>query len=149
MMAGSHMYRAPYGTSELEIAGYLQGDSVPVVRGPITGLPIPATAEIAIEGFIPSPDERVELEGPFGEWTGYYAHGRRPETVIEVAAIYYRNDPIIYGSPPVRPIRTQRRPPDEESAAARRHQGREGRIRARAAELWCSGSAADVRGPRG
>jgi 4-hydroxy-3-polyprenylbenzoate decarboxylase len=106
MIAGSHMYRAGYGISELEIAGYLQGAPYPVVKGKVTGLPIPATAEIAIEGFIPSPEERVELEGPFGEWTGYYAHGRTPETVIEVAAIYHRNDPIIYGSPPVRPIRT-------------------------------------------
>jgi 4-hydroxy-3-polyprenylbenzoate decarboxylase len=57
-----------------------------------------------IEGFIPSPEEAMAPEGPFGEWTGYYAHGRRPETIIEVAAIYHRNDPIIFGSPPVRPI---------------------------------------------
>ena len=106
MMAGSHMYKVGYGTSEIEIAGYLQGEGYSVVKGKLTGLPIPANAEIAIEGYIPSPEERVEDEGPFGEWTGYYAHERRPETVIEVGAIYHRNDPILYGSPPVRPIRT-------------------------------------------
>lgn len=105
-LAGSHPFRPPYGTSELDLAGYLQNDSVDVIKGPVTGLPIPANAEIAIEGYIPSPSDRLEPEGPFGEWTGYYAHGRRPETVIEVVAIYHRNDPIIFGSPPVRPIRT-------------------------------------------
>jgi 4-hydroxy-3-polyprenylbenzoate decarboxylase len=105
VLAGGAFYRAPWGTSEFDIAGYLQGDPYPVVRGPVTGLPIPASAEIAFEGFILSPEERMEPEGPFGEWTGYYGHGRRPETVIEVAAMYHRNDPIIFGDPPVRPIR--------------------------------------------
>jgi 4-hydroxy-3-polyprenylbenzoate decarboxylase len=46
----------------------------------------------------------MEPEGPFGEWTGYYAHGRRPETIVEVKAIYYRRDPIIFGQPPTRPV---------------------------------------------
>jgi 4-hydroxy-3-polyprenylbenzoate decarboxylase len=39
-------------------------------------------------------------EGPFGEWTGYYASDRRPEPVIRVKALYHRNDPIIFGCPP-------------------------------------------------
>ena len=60
---------------------------------------MPASSEIVIEGFIPSPQEAMQMEGPFGEWTGYYAHGRRPETIIEVATIYHRNDPIIFGAP--------------------------------------------------
>jgi 4-hydroxy-3-polyprenylbenzoate decarboxylase len=75
-----------------------------VVKGEVTGLPIPADGEIAIEGFIPSPDEALVPEGPFGEWTGYYAHGRRPETIVEVKAIYHRRDPILCGQPPMRPI---------------------------------------------
>ena len=35
------------------------------------GLPVPANAEIAFEGFI-HPDDEMQ-EGPLGEWTGYYA----------------------------------------------------------------------------
>ena len=99
------MLRVPYGTSEFDLAGYIHKSPCAVVKGPVTGLPIPATAEIAIEGFIPSPKERMHPEGPFGEFTGYYGHSRRPETVVEVAAVYHRNDPIIFGSPPIRPLR--------------------------------------------
>ncbi|HZT06329.1 MAG TPA: UbiD family decarboxylase [Chloroflexota bacterium] len=103
-LAGPNLFRTPENISEFEVAGYLQGGPYPVVRARATGLPIPAYAEIVIEGFMPSPDEALVPEGPFGEWTGYYAHGRRPETIVEVAAIYHRNDPIIFGAPPIRPV---------------------------------------------
>jgi 4-hydroxy-3-polyprenylbenzoate decarboxylase len=43
------------------------------------------------------------MEGPFGEWTGYYASGSREEPVIDIKAVYYRNDPIILGAPPNKP----------------------------------------------
>lgn len=72
-------------------------EKVPVVKGNITGLPIPADAEIALEGYI-YPDDLVP-EGPFGEFTGYYAGGRNNHTCIIVKAVYYRNDPIILASP--------------------------------------------------
>ena len=103
-LSGSRIHYAPQGVSEFEVAGYLHHSPYPVVCGEFTGLPIPAGSEIAIEGFIPSPEEALVPEGPFGEWTGYYAHGRRPETIIEVKAIYHRNNPIIFGAPPVRPL---------------------------------------------
>jgi 4-hydroxy-3-polyprenylbenzoate decarboxylase len=102
--AGPSVYMCPEGVSEFDAAGYIHKEPYPVIRGEVTGLPIPANAEIAIEGFIPSPREALVPEGPFGEWTGYYAHGRRPETIIEVKAIYHRNKPIIFGQPPMRPI---------------------------------------------
>lgn len=105
-ISGSTLYRCADGVSELAVAGYFQGSPYPVVRGQFTQIPIPAFSEIAIEGFIPSPDDKMLPEGPFGEWTGYYAHERRPETIVEVKAIYHRNDSIIYGSPPMRPIRS-------------------------------------------
>ena len=76
-----------------------------MVKAPITGLPIPANAEIVIEGFVEP---------------GNVAH-RRPvrrvdrllrqrscahEPVIDIKAIYYRNNPILLGCVP-------QRPPDE------------------------------------
>lgn len=109
-LAGPGIYHAPEGLSEFEVAGYLHQAPYPTIRGPRTGVPIPATAEIVLEGFIPSPQEAMAPEGPFGEWTGYYAHGRRPETVIQVKAIYHRRDPILLGSPPSRPIGGQSSP---------------------------------------
>jgi len=91
----------PYGVCEYEIVGGMRGKPVEVVKGPVTGLPIPAHAEIAIEGFV-APGN-VRTEGPFGEWTGYYASDTRPEPVLDIAAIYYRNDPILLGAAPLRP----------------------------------------------
>lgn len=81
--------------------GAIAKKCVPVVKGKITGLPIPADAEIALEGYI-YPDDLVP-EGPFGEFTGYYAGGRNNHTCIIVKAVYYRNDPIILASPPGKP----------------------------------------------
>ena len=72
-----------------------------LVRGPLTGLPIPAYSEIAIEGEMFPGDDLPE--GPFGEWPGYYASATRPEPVVRIKALYYRNSPILCGEPPLRP----------------------------------------------
>ncbi|MDO8688807.1 MAG: UbiD family decarboxylase [Dehalococcoidia bacterium] len=91
----------PYGASEYEWAGAIKGQPIEVIKGPVTGLPIPATAELVLEGIVIPGETR--MEGPFGEWTGYYGSDTRPEPVLEVKAIYYRNNPIILGSPPSKP----------------------------------------------
>jgi 4-hydroxy-3-polyprenylbenzoate decarboxylase len=44
-------------------------------------------------------------EGPFGEFTGYYAAEKRPAPVMRVDAIHWRPDPILLGSPPMKPPR--------------------------------------------
>ena len=91
----------PRGVSEYEWVGGLQGSPVDVIEGEYTGLPFPASAEIVIEGDAMPGEERDE--GPFGEWTGYYASARRPEPIIKVKRLYHRNNPIILGAPPTRP----------------------------------------------
>jgi 4-hydroxy-3-polyprenylbenzoate decarboxylase len=73
------------------------------VLGKVTGLPIPADAELVFEGYMPSPEIDARTEGPFGEWPGYYASGHRPEPVLQVKAVYYRDNPLIIGQPPTRP----------------------------------------------
>ena len=88
----------PYGMNEYDFAGAVRGKAIDVINGPTTGLPIPATAEIAIEGLM-YPDDKCD-EGPFGEWTGYYAGARRPEPRITVTSVLHRNDPIMLGSAP-------------------------------------------------
>src|SRR5690606_23590548 len=90
---------APYGTFELVIVGGMRGKPMELVRGKVTGLPFPANAEIVLEGYV-DPTEK-ELEGPFGEWTGHYAGGREPRTLLRIEAIYHRNDPILLGVPPM------------------------------------------------
>jgi 4-hydroxy-3-polyprenylbenzoate decarboxylase len=91
----------PYGVGEYDVTGGLWGRPVPVVKAPQTGLPIPADAEIAFEGLI-RPGDVIE-EGPFGEWTGYYASGVRKQPVIRVSTLMYRDDPIILGAAPAVP----------------------------------------------
>ncbi|HEY1297955.1 MAG TPA: UbiD family decarboxylase [Chloroflexota bacterium] len=90
-----------YGTNEYDVAGGVRNAALEVVSGPRTGLPIPASAEIVFEGEIP-PDELHE-EGPFGEWAGYYASGRKPEPIINVQSVLYRDDPIVLGCIPGKP----------------------------------------------
>ncbi len=89
----------PYGTFEFDVIGGLRGRPEKMVRGKVTGLPMPARAEIVLEGYV-HPDRRM-VEGPFGEWTGHYAGGARPCTVLDIKAIYHRNDPILLGVPPM------------------------------------------------
>jgi UbiD family decarboxylase len=92
-----------FGTSEYDIAGGFRGKAVDVVNLPVSGLPVPAGAELVIEGVIPPPAEETAHEGPFGEWPGYYTH-QGPETVVRIQRIYHRANPIIAGAPPLRPI---------------------------------------------
>src|SRR5207248_4780418 len=72
----------PLGTCEYDWVGGIRQESVKVIRGPVTGLPFPADAEIVIEGFATAQDMRTE--GPFGEWTGYYGSAEREERVLKV-----------------------------------------------------------------
>ena len=90
---------APSGTCELDLVGGIRGAPVQCVRGELTGLPIPANCEIAVEGYLVAGHDK--MEGPFGEWTGYYASGEHPEPVLQIERLYHRNDPIILGVPPM------------------------------------------------
>ncbi len=85
-----------WNESEYSFAGWVKGEPIPVVRGPLTGLPIPATAEIVLEGEIPPPPRLEKREdGPFGEWGGTYNSAKHPLMVVK--SISYRNDPILLG----------------------------------------------------
>ncbi len=91
----------PYGVSEYDVAGGLRGTPIDVLISEFTGLPVPASAEIVLEGEVHPGEERTE--GPFGEWLGYYAGGSRPAPVIRLKAIRHRRNPIILGNLPARP----------------------------------------------
>lgn len=96
--------RLPWGVSEYDYAGGIKGEAIEVIKGDYTGLPFPAHAEIVVEGECQSGD--MVDEGPFGEWHGYYANlglSTVPEPVIEVKAVYYRDDPILTCQLPARP----------------------------------------------
>ncbi|MBI4334576.1 MAG: UbiD family decarboxylase [Chloroflexi bacterium] len=92
-----------WGVEEYRIAGGLMGEPLKLVAGEYTGLPFPADSEIVVEGDCPPPEVESRKEGPFGEWTGYYASGARSEAVIKVKRVLHRNNPVILGCPPLRP----------------------------------------------
>ncbi len=96
----------PDGQSEYDFAGAIKGAPIEVIAGPLTGLPLPAQAEIILEGELAAAQRRSTLpEGPFGEFTGYYADDARPCPVMQVEAIHHRDDPVLLGSPPMKPPR--------------------------------------------
>jgi UbiD family decarboxylase len=86
---------------EYNYIGAILGEPVAVLRAQLTGLPIPAAAEIVIEGWAHPGDERIE--GPFGEFHGYYPGKAATAPAVSIERIYFRNEPIIVGSPPAKP----------------------------------------------
>ncbi|MBI4333342.1 MAG: UbiD family decarboxylase [Chloroflexi bacterium] len=86
--------------AEMGVIGAIQGSPLEVIIDELTGLPFPAHSEIVLAGWCRPGNKR--LEGPFGEWTGYYASKPDPAPVFEVERVYHRNDPILLGSPPGR-----------------------------------------------
>lgn len=84
-------WKAPYGVDEVAIAGGLRGAPVEMVKALTSDLDVPATAEIVIEGIV-LPNVR-EMEGPFGEYPGYY-NPAILKPVVEVTAITHRHNPI-------------------------------------------------------
>lgn len=91
MLIGSLTF--PKNLSELDIVGGVRGAPLEITRGLTTDLPIPAHAEIVIEGIIRPNSTR--LEGPFGEFTGYYGRPEAGAPLVEITAIHSRQDPIL------------------------------------------------------
>ena len=89
----------PIGIGEYDWTGGLRNRAVEVVRGESVDLPIPAEAEIVLEGEMPPPQVESAQEGPYGEWEGYYAGHRSLHPVVKLSAILHRNDPIQFGVP--------------------------------------------------
>ena len=93
------------GASEYDVVGSLRGAPVDIVRSPLYGLPIPASAEIVLEGEIDP--ERLREEGPFGEFIGYYTDELTtpiPKPALDVKRIYHRNNPILWETSAGRPV---------------------------------------------
>jgi UbiD family decarboxylase len=81
----------PWGWNEFDFAGALRGEPEELVMAETVNLPVPATAEIVLEGILREP---AEFEGPFGEFPGGYSTAYMTP-VFEVKAVTYRNDPIV------------------------------------------------------
>lgn len=82
--------------NELEYLSARRDAPLEVVRGEVTGLPIPSQSELVFEGHI-YPERDTLVEGPFGEFSGYYGSGGRDRLPFVVERVYHRDDPIVLG----------------------------------------------------
>lgn len=87
--------RTPPGVDEFEIAGGLRGEPLDMVKCQTIDMLVPATSEFVFEGFV-RPGHR-EIEGGFGEYTGYYGEARS-NPVFEVTRVTMRRNPIYLGA---------------------------------------------------
>ena len=102
-LAGSTLISA--GIDEYDVCGSLRGRPVEVFKSDLTGLTLPATAEIILEGYVDPNDLRAE--GPFGEYTGYYSGNKMdeyPKPVLKVQRILHRNKPVMWSTTVGKPI---------------------------------------------
>ena len=87
--------RLPAFESEFDFAGAIRKEPIEVVKGETVDLPVPANAEIVVEGEVDP--ETTRPEGPFGEYTGYYSGvGSTPRNFIKIHCITHRNNPIFW-----------------------------------------------------
>ena len=91
VLVATSITEIPYGVSELEVAGGLAGEPIEVVRCETADIEVPATAEIVIEGEIPT--DYLIPDPPSGEHTGYTFIGR-PVFGFHVRCITHRKKPI-------------------------------------------------------
>lgn len=96
----------PEGMSELAFSGLLAGRRPSIASGRTVPLPVPANAEIVLEGYV-SVSETAP-EGPYGDHTGYY-NSVEEFPVMHVTAITMRRKPLYLstytGRPPDEPSR--------------------------------------------
>ncbi len=88
----------PPDVSEYDVMGAIRGAPVELVDCETVPLQVPATAEIVIEGYISSDPDTFELEGPFGEYTGYFGGDQALRHKVRVTCIMHRNKPIFRGT---------------------------------------------------
>ncbi len=83
--------KLPYEVDEYTVAGGIAGEPIELVRCKTVDIEVPATAEIVIEGELPT--DSTEREAPFGEFTGYMG---MPEVgaYFNVTCITHRRNPI-------------------------------------------------------
>jgi 4-hydroxy-3-polyprenylbenzoate decarboxylase/2,5-furandicarboxylate decarboxylase 1 len=81
-------------TNDWEVAGGLRGAPVELVKCKTCDIEVPASAEMVIEFEVDM--ETTVMEGPLGEYTGYYTPAT-PKPVARVTAITHREKPIFQG----------------------------------------------------
>jgi len=91
ILAYTCQLQVPDSVNDWHLAGGLRGAPVELVRCKTVDVEVPATAEVVIEFEIDV--NRLVMEGPLGEYTGYYTRPSE-KPVAQVTAITHRRNPI-------------------------------------------------------
>jgi 4-hydroxy-3-polyprenylbenzoate decarboxylase len=91
----------PANIDEMIFAGFLRKKPVEMVKCKTIDMEVPADAEIVLEGYIDTHEQRIE--GPFGDHTGYYSLSDT-YPVFHITAMTHKKNPVypatIVGKPP-------------------------------------------------
>jgi 4-hydroxy-3-polyprenylbenzoate decarboxylase len=92
----------PHGMFEMLLYGFVRGKNAQLVKSITNYIYIPRDVDIVIEGFVDP--EKMEIEGPFGDHTGYYTL-EEPYPVMEIETITMKEKPVfqatVVGKPPL------------------------------------------------
>ena len=92
----------PHGMFEMLLYGFVRGKNAQLVKSITNNIYIPKDVDIVIEGFVDP--TKMEIEGPFGDHTGYYTL-KEPYPVMEIETITMKEKPVfqatVVGKPPL------------------------------------------------
>jgi 4-hydroxy-3-polyprenylbenzoate decarboxylase len=92
----------PHGMFEMLLYGFVRNKNAQLVKSLTNDIYIPRDVDVVIEGFVDP--EKMEIEGPFGDHTGYYTL-KEPFPVMEVETITTKKNPVfqatVVGKPPL------------------------------------------------
>ena len=92
----------PHGMFEMLLYGFVRNKNAQLVKSMTNDIYIPRDVDIVIEGFVDP--ELMEIEGPFGDHTGYYTL-KEPFPVMDVETITMKKNPVfaatVVGKPPL------------------------------------------------
>ncbi len=84
--------RAAHLKDEVELVARMRGAPLPLVRSITNDVPVPADAEMILEGYFDAKGYH-EPEGPYGEYMGYYG-GMHLDPVFHVTAVCMRKNAL-------------------------------------------------------
>ena len=92
----------PHGMFEMLLYGFVRNKNAQLVKSITNDIHIPRDVDVVIEGFVDP--ELLEIEGPFGDHTGYYTL-KEPFPVMDVETITMKKNPVfqatVVGKPPL------------------------------------------------
>ncbi len=92
----------PHGMFEMLLYGFVRGKNAQLVKSITNNIYIPKDVDIVIEGFVDP--TKMEIEGPFGDHTGYYTL-KEPYPIMEIETITMKEKPVfqatVVGKPPL------------------------------------------------